>query len=324
MNIYIAAIAIFIVAVLIIELIFYAFRTLKNPDKARIRKKLRKIASSKHETELPDLVRKRVMSEIPMLNEILLRITGIHHLDRLRYQANVQYPSGFFILLSFVFVGLGYLGFYILLKINPWYLSLTMSICMGSIPFLYLGHKKKRRMNKFQAQLPEALDLMARSLRAGHAFSTGMKLASDEFDDPLGSEFGITLDEINFGLGVDEALKNLVGRVDCPDLNYFAVSVILQRETGGNLSEIMENIAHLIRERYKFYGKVKALAAEGKLSMWVLMALPFVVVALLLFLNKKYIMILFTVEVGKIMVGVSLVLMVIGGLVMRKMINIEV
>jgi len=324
MNIYMAAIAIFIVAIIVIELFFYAIRNIRNPDHSRIRKKLRKIKSSKYEDEIPDLVRKRVLSEIPLLNEILLRISGIHRLDRLRYQANTRYPSGFFILLAFVFAGLGYLGFYRLLKIGPWYLSLVLSVFVGSFPFLYLINKKKKRMKKFQAQLPEALDLMARSLKAGHAFSTGMKLASEEFEDPLGSEFSITLDEINFGVGVDVALKNLVNRVDCTDLNFFTVSVILQRETGGNLADIMQNIAKLIRERYKFYGEVRTLAAEGKLSMWVLIALPFVVAFGIFMVNKAYIMFLFTEHVGKIMCGVALVLMVIGSLIMRKIVDIEV
>ena len=179
-------------------------------------------------------------------------------------------------------------------------------------------------MAKFQAQLPEALDMMARSLRAGHAFSTGMKLASDEFDDPFGTEFSITLDEINYGLGVPEALKNLVNRVDCPDLNFFVIAVILQRETGGNLAEIMENIAHLIRERFKLYGQIKTLAAEGRLSMYVLLALPFFVAGVLFFSNPSYINTLLTDPAGKFLIGAALVMMVIGAIVMKRLVDIKV
>jgi len=179
-------------------------------------------------------------------------------------------------------------------------------------------------MKKFQAQLPESLDLMARSLKAGHAFSTGMKLAADEFDDPLGTEFSITLDEINFGLGVSDALKNLVHRVECQDLNFFVVAVILQRETGGNLAEIMENIAYLIRERYKLYGKVRTLAAEGKLSMYVLLALPFFIIGALFIMNPAYIKILFIEPAGRIMCAVALFMMIIGAIVMNRMVDIKV
>jgi tight adherence protein B len=323
MNIYIAALAIFIVAVLIIELIFYAIRTAQNPDRERIRRELKKISSSRQIHEGPDIVRRRVLSEIPALNEILLRVTGIQRLDHLRYQANARYPSGFFILLSLVLVGVVFLICNFLIKIG-FLLSVVLAVFSGSFPFLYLYIKKTKRRNKFQVQLPEALDMMARSLKAGHAFSTGMKLAGDEFEDPLGPEFSITIDEINFGLGVPEALKNLVRRVDCKDLNFFVVAVILQRETGGNLAEIMESIAYLIRERFKFYGKVKTLCAEGNMSMMILILLPFGIIGALLMVNPKYIMTLFTDPVGKMMCAGVLVMMAIGGFVMRRIVQIEV
>ena len=165
---------------------------------------------------------------------------------------------------------------------------------------------------------------MARSLRAGHAFSTGLKLAADEFDDPLGPEFSLTLDEINYGLGVPEALKNLVNRVDCMDLNFFVIAVILQRETGGNLAEVMENIAHLIRERFKLFGQIRTLAAEGKLSMYVLLSLPFFVAGALFISRPNYITKLFTDPVGKVMCIVALFMMLIGAIVMKRMVNIKV
>jgi tight adherence protein B len=322
MNIFILTVGIFIVAVLIIELITYSYRNVKNPDRSRIRKQLKKISASKKKDELPDLMRKRVLSEIPTLNQILLRITMIDRLDRLRYLANARYPAGFFVLLALLFAGAGFLVFY-LMKMSL-LLSVILGIVSGSLPFLYLYIRKNQRMKKFQAQLPEALDLMARSLRAGHAFSTGMKLAADEFDDPLGTEFSITLDEINFGLGVSDALKNLVQRVECQDLNFFVVAVILQRETGGNLAEIMENIAYLIRERYKLYGKVRTLAAEGKLSMYVLLALPFFIVGALFIVNPEYVKTLFTEPAGKIMCGIALFMMFVGAIVMKRMVDIKV
>ena len=323
MNIYIIALAIFIVAVLVIELIFYAIRTSRNPDRERIRRELKRISSSRQIQEGTDILRRRVLSEIPALNEILLRVTGIQRLDHLRYQANSRYPSGFFILLSFVLVGVVFFicNFFIILG---FLLSAVLGVFSGSFPFIYLYIKKKKRINKFQAQLPEALDMMARSLKAGHAFSTGMKLAGDEFEDPLGPEFSITIDEINFGLGVPDALKNLVNRVACRDLNFFVVAVILQRETGGNLAEIMENIAYLIRERFKFYGKVKALCAEGNLSMMILILLPFGIIGALLMVNPKYIMTLFTDPVGKMMCAGALIMMAIGAIVMKKIVQIEV
>ena len=179
-------------------------------------------------------------------------------------------------------------------------------------------------MEKFQKQLPEGLELIARSLRAGHAFTSGMKLAAGEFDDPLGPEFTETLDEINFGVSVSDALKNLARRVDCPDLKYFVVSVILQRETGGNLAEIIESIGYIIRERFKLKGKIRILAAEGKLSAIILVAIPFFIFFVLRLTSPKYINALLFEPAGRIMCAVALVMMVMGIFVMKKMIAIKV
>jgi tight adherence protein B len=179
-------------------------------------------------------------------------------------------------------------------------------------------------MRKLQSQLPDGLDMIARALRAGHAFSTGMRLAADEFDDPLGTELAETLDEINFGVSVSDALANLAKRLDSPDIRYFVVSVLIQRTTGGNLAEILENIARLIRERIKFQGKVRVLSTEGKLSAVILIALPFIVVLLLRLLNPHYISLLWTDPAGRVMCGVAVIMMILGALVMKKIVNIEI
>jgi tight adherence protein B len=210
-----------------------------------------------------------------------------------------------------------------LLTINR-VIPLIIAASLVGIPFLYVIRKKKKRMDKFQKQLPEGLELIARSLRAGHAFTSGMKLAADEFDDPLGPEFTETLDEINFGVSVSDALKNLARRVDCADLRYFVVAVILQRETGGNLAEIIESIGYIIRERFKLRGKIRILAAEGKLSAIILVAIPFFVIIVLRFTSPEYINALLFEPAGRIMGAVALFMMVIGIFVMKKMINIKV
>ena len=143
-------------------------------------------------------------------------------------------------------------------------------------------------MKKFERQFPEALDLMARSLRAGHAFSGGLQMVAQEFDDPMGAEFLRVMNEINYGSPVDQALKNLTHRIDVKDLTFFTVSVIMQRETGGNLAAILESIARLVRERFKLQGKIRALSAEGKLSAIILLALPFFVALALSIINPTY------------------------------------
>ncbi|MCK4605299.1 MAG: type II secretion system F family protein, partial [Deltaproteobacteria bacterium] len=158
----------------------------------------------------------------------------------------------------------------------------------------------------------------------GLAFPSAMKLAADEFDDPLGPEFHETLNEINFGVSVGDALKNLADRIDCPDLKYFVISVILQRETGGNLAEIIESIAYIIRERFKLKGKIRILSAEGKLSAIILVAIPFLVIIALRFLNPDYINVLFFDPTGKIIAGIAAFMMAIGIIVMIKTVKIKV
>ena len=161
-------------------------------------------------------------------------------------------------------------------------------------------------------------------MKAGHAFSGGMSLAADEFDDPLGPEFSETLDEINFGVSVADALKNLAGRIDCEELRYFVVGVILQRETGGNLAELIETLANLIRERFKFDGKVRTLTAEGRLSAVILILLPFAVFGYLWIRNPNFLSPLITEPSGPFMIIGAIVMMIIGAIVMKRMVDIKV
>jgi tight adherence protein B len=192
------------------------------------------------------------------------------------------------------------------------------------MPFLYVSYKKHQRLQKFVRQLPEALDLIARALRAGHTFQVGLKMLGEEFADPIGTEFDKTLAEINFGAGISEALKNLAQRVDCPDLHFFVVAILVQRETGENLAEIAENIAKLIRKRFELQDRIRALAAEGKLSAIILFALPFFLALALSVTNPKYIGMLFTDPIGRGMLGGAAVIMVIGAIIIKKMIHINV
>jgi tight adherence protein B len=309
-------------AVFVLEMCFYAYRTIQSPDRQKIRKRLRTFSSDAFENNIPEITRKRLLSDVPLLNRMLLQIPGLKRLDILLQQANVQYPLGFFILLSAALALTGYIGSALITQ-SLFFCGMA-AISLGAFPLLNVRLKKKKRMDKFERQLPEALDLIARALRAGHAFTSGMKLAADEFEDPLGPEFREALDEINFGVSVSDALRNLASRIDCPDLKYFVVSVIVQRETGGNLAEIIESIGHLIRERFKLQGKIRVLSAESRLGAVVLVAIPFVAVAVLRFMNPEYINILFSDRAGRIMVGIALFMMALGILFMKKLIRIRV
>jgi tight adherence protein B len=312
----------FAACVFVIEMISYAYKLMRNPDRKKIQRRLKAFSAGKYGNEGSSILRKEVLSKIPFLNRILTSMPIARRMNRFLQQANVPYTLGFFLLLMILLGSTGLFGGLMITR-NP-VLSISIGICLALLPFFYIRSMKKRRMQKFERQLPDALELVARALKAGHAFSSGMQLAADEFDDPLGTEFQNTLDEINFGASVPDALKNLSIRVECPDLRYFIVSVIVQRETGGNLAEIIENLAHLIRERFKLRGRVQVLAAEGKLSGMILVAIPFFVVLALRFMNPTYIATLIEDPAGRAMAAMAVFLMVLGVLVMRKMIDIKI
>lgn len=321
MNI-VVVVAVFISFLVVIEIGYFLFRTVRNPEKRAVRRRMDVLSVPWDETDSVDIQRKRVYSQIPWLNRIIPKFPILTRMQNLLDKSGLQHPLGVFILSSLLLFLLGMIGGRLLIS-NSLFL-LPGAAFLGTLPFLYIYSKKEKRMLKFQTQLPDALDLLARSLKAGHAFTGGMRMVADEFDDPIGVEFNKTLNEINFGVGVPEALKNLTNRVDCVDLNFFVTSIIIQRETGGNLAEILENIAYLIRERFKLFGKIRILAAEGKISGIVLVALPFFIAFVLYLMNPGYIGTLLTDPFGHVLIGIALVMMAIGIFVMRKMIKINV
>ncbi len=315
-------IAIFLLVLGVIEGCYLVFRTMRNPEKMAVRRRLSRLPLSGDEGEAVDITRKRLISEVPWLNRFLSIFHWTDDLHRLLEQAGIQRPLGFFILLSLLMALGGFLVGSLIIRNHLF--SIPLAAILGILPFFYVHLKKKRRMQKFERQLPDAMELIARALKAGHAFSSGLKMVADEFDDPIGTEFGKTLSEINLGVSVADALKNLPKRVDCPDLGFFAISVILQRETGGNLAEILENIAFLVRERFRLHGQIRVLSAEGRLSAIVLIAIPFFVAFAISFISPDYIRTLFTDPFGKIMIVLALVMMALGVLVMRRMVQVKV
>jgi tight adherence protein B len=310
----------FICVVLFIEGGHFIFRTLRSPEEKEIRRRLNALTSLEYDSI--DIVRKQVLSEVPWLNRKLSKLRWTGSAGLLLEQAGTQRTLGFFILVSAVSAFLGFTaGSW--LQLN-YFVSILIGACLGCLPLWHILIKKRKRMQRFQGQLPEALDLVARALKAGQALSGALKMVADEMGDPIGDEFDKTLNEINFGVGVPEALKNLANRIDCLDLKFFVTAVVIQRETGGNLAEILENIARIIRERFKLYGRIQVLAAEGKLSAIILTGLPFVTAFVLLFANPAYIQILVSDPLGKVLAGAGISLMILGIFSMKRMIAIKV
>ena len=193
-----------------------------------------------------------------------------------------------------------------------------------SFPFLVLRIKRGRRLRAFEEEFPEALDLIARALKAGHAFATGLKMAADELQEPVGPEFRKTFDEQNVGLPLKDALENLTLRIPLLDVRFFATAVMIQRETGGNLAEILENLGHVVRERFKILRQVRVYTAHGRFTGYVLLALPAVLGIALSFINPDHMNLLFRERMGHMLLLTALVLQTIGFLWIKRVIKIEV
>jgi tight adherence protein B len=312
---------VFLCTLLLIMVGHYYGKMLFRPEQKKLHRRLKILAGAGQQGPAIDILKKRTLSEIPWLNEALLKASFIPRLEALHSQSRANRPIGFFVILSAVLFIAGFIIAHAM-RINPVAVVLP-SVFLAAAPFLYLVRKRRKRMKKFESQLPEALDLVARSLKAGLAFTGGLRMVAEEFGDPIGVEFAKAVDEINFGMAVPEALMNMTRRIENEDLKFFAVAVIVQRETGGNLSEILEGLSRLIRERFKFQGRVRVLAAEGRMSATVLMGLPFFLVGLLSILDPEYIGVLFSDPIGMLIIACSLVMMSFGGVIIKKLVEIK-
>jgi tight adherence protein B len=201
---------------------------------------------------------------------------------------------------------------------------LPMGLLLASLPLGWLLFRRRLRMRKFAKQMPDALELISRALRAGHSLASGFNLVSEEMKDPIAKEFNRVFEEQNLGIPLEVALDNMTDRIPNLDLRFFATAVILQRQTGGDLAEILDKIGYLVRERFKIWGQVQALTGEGRLSGIVLLALPPVLFLAVYRLNPDYVMPLFTDPMGRQMLAGGIIMQLLGAIVIKKIINIKV
>lgn len=312
----------FVAVVLLLEGAYVLWNDNKSPEVKRIEHRLRAISAGAHDPGDIKLLKERVLSNTPTLHRLLIQLPQLHQLDRLVVQAGSRSTVSH-VLAACVLAGLAGVVAGMLLKWG-WLLTLLLALVLASLPLLRLVLQRNRRLRLMEAQLPDALDLIARALRAGHSFLSALGMVGEEAQEPIAGEFKTVFDEISFGIATDHALSDLAERVPVPDLRYFVMAVLIQRETGGNLAELLDNLARLIRERFKLLGKVRVLAAEGKLSAWILTALPFVVAGAIHALNPTYLLVLFTDPMGIRMVIGVLVMMVVGIFAMWRIIEIRV
>ena len=260
------------------------------------------------------------LDEIPGFSENVLNKFG--NFTRIFEQADTSLTMPRFLLISTIMAAVG-VGFGVFMGLHAGILP-VLGIVMGVLPLMWLLMRRKKRMKAFACQLPDALDMLSRALRAGQSLPAGFNMVADEMSPPIGMEFGRVFEEQNLGIAMEESLQGMTERIPNLDLMFFSTAVILQRQTGGDLAEILDKIGHLIRERFQIWGQIQALTGEGRLSGVVLLALPILLFFGVYFLNTEYVMLLFTDPLGRKMLAGAVVMQVIGALVIRKIINIKV
>lgn len=272
--------------------------------------------------EAANLLREPIELEIdggPSLLSSLGSPTG--KIQKLIVQADLNIGAGTFLVIC---VGLAVLGSCLMMLIQLPVPMIPLGALLGFLPSLALIMRRRKRLKKFGTQLPDALELIARALRAGHSLASGFQLVSQEMPPPIATDFQRTYDEQNFGVPLEEALQNLGERVPNVDLGFFITAVAIQRQTGGDLAEILDKLGYVIRERFKLYGQVSALTAEGRLSGYILNGLPIIILLALLKLNPDYVMLLFRDPLGIKMLAIAGFMQVLGAIAIHKIVNIRV
>lgn len=313
---------IFVAVVFLLEGAFLTWNSYKGPEASRIERRLQAMSAGAHHGEAMQLMKERLLSDSKMIQRFLLAFPRVHILDRILVQSGLKLNVGVFLGFS---LALG-LAAFIASRFFP--LPLLLSLLIGAagacIPWMIVMNARHKRLVQFEAQLPDALDLMCRALRSGHALPQSLKMIGDEMSDPIAGEFRIAFDEVNYGFSMQEALMNLATRIPSTDLRYMVIAVLIQRETGGNLAELLGNISALIRARLKLYGTIRVLSAEGKLSAWILTLLPFAVGGVIQLINPGFMRVLWEDPSGFMMVALIGCMMIAGIFWMRQIIKIKV
>ena len=314
------AVVAFLAVVLSLEGVYNVWASRSSPEARRIATRIEALAG---ETLGPaSIERARQQSRMPRLNALLGGMPAGQRMQRFVTASAMAVSAAELLVMS---VALGAFGLFLPGLIGkPPIFGAVLGLGLAILPWWRVASRRRARIERIERQFPEALDLMSRAMRAGHSLPSAVKMVADEMADPLGLDFRILFDEMNYGVPTNDALAHLADRVPLPDVSYFVVAVMIQRESGGNLAELLDKIATIVRERLKLLGEVRTLSAEGKLSAIILTALPFCVGLVVNLVNPKFMAVLWTDPTGLRMVGVALFMMLLGILWMRSIIRIRV
>lgn len=269
-----------------------------------------------------DDFRRHTKEATGMLARLFSRLSFTASFQRTLEQANLNWNAAQ-TLVNLTAVAACILAVLVVIQLPP-LASIGAAAAVFILPLLYLFSMKKARMKKLVNQLPDVFELLGQALRAGHSLASGMQVVAKELPDPAGTEFGRVFHEQNLGLKIEDALKNMADRVDLLDVRFFVTAVLIQRQVGGDLAEVLDKIGAVIRDRIKLFGTVQALTAEGRLSGYVLLALPTLVFGAMMQVNREYAMLLFTDPLGKMLLTASIVMQLMGWAMIKKIVNIKV
>jgi tight adherence protein B len=269
-----------------------------------------------------NLLRDEMYSSVPALHRLLMHLPWSNQLQDFVNQAGLKTKAAKILLLS------GVIGLSAYLIAGQLYREFLMQALLGltfaAIPFLVISWMRHRRLLEFEEHFPESLDLLGRAVRAGHAFTTGMEMVSNESPEPIAGEFRTTFEEQNFGLPLRDALIHLTERVPLVDVRFFVTALLVQKETGGNLAEILDELARVIRDRFRIYREVQVRTAQGRLTATILIALPVVILVVMDVLNPRYAHVLFDDPLGRTILGIAAAMQIVGSLVIWRIVQIKV
>lgn len=320
---YASIVLLFVAVALAMEGVYEYWNSRHGPAARRVDARIRTVsAGGQVSKERLSILKTRMLAGSSWSEKLVLRVPRVHAIDLFLLQSGMTWTVARLIGTCAVIPPLVLLlGS---LFAAPLLATAGAAALCAMLPVLYVKRRRNRRVQQLERQLPDVCDMLARALRSGHAFTGAIDMVGSEFPEPMSGEFRITFDEINYGVSISEALTNLATRVPIRDLRYFVIAVLIQRETGGNLSEVLDSIAALIRERARLFDKVRVLSAEGRMSAWVLSLLPFVTAVLLMLVSPGFMDVLWEDPVGIRMVGVVLTSMVFGVFWMRHIVRIRV
>jgi tight adherence protein B len=317
------AVMVFIAILLLLEGSYLLWRTNKGPQAVRLRRRLGAFAMGRDRTMQARVLKQRLVGETEGLARMILGSPRLQVLDRFMLQSGLDWSLPGLILGALAAAAGGFFAVHELAH-QAFVPSAAVGVAAGALPLLYVHWRRERRLARIGQQLPEALDLITRSLRAGHAFTSGLKMAGEELAEPIAGEFRAVHEEMNFGISMQQALTHLNERVPSTDLRYFVVAVLIQRDSGGNLTEILGDLSRLLRERAKLMAKVRVLSSEGRMSAWILGLMPFALAGIVNLANPKFMSLLWTDPIGIAMIKYLLAMMLVGALIMRKLVRIRV